>query len=204
MRNIRTRRALILILAGLGIAIAAAIYATVPTGVAAMEILTGDGERLDEELDLYVGSEVQLECKVYPEVFADRTTYYTATDETIASVQDNGVVKGLKKGETALTVQHAGERQSLKVKVQPAVTAIEGLPGEVTLYEGDGYLLEPKIVMAGEGIEEPDVTFETKRNTIASVDADGQILAGETGSTTITVIAGPVSVKIPVTVIERP
>ena len=204
MRNIRIRRTVILILAGLATALAAAIYAVVPSGVAAIEIVNGEGERLGEELNIYADTEVQLGCKVYPEIFADRTTYYTSADESIASVDERGLVQGIKKGETTVTVQHAGVRQSITVKVQPTVKSIEGLPDEVTLYEGDGYLLEPEVIMAGKDLEAPVPTFKSKRTTIAEVDENGQIIAGETGNTTITVTAGTVKVKIPITVISRP
>lgn len=203
MRNIKARRTVILTVAGLAIMMAIAIYTLVPSGVAAIEIVNGEGERLGEELNIFTGTEVQLECKVYPEIFADRTTYYTSADESIASVDETGLVKGLKKGDTQLTVQHAGARQRINVKVQPSVKAIEGLPEEVTLYEGDGYLLEPEVIMAEKGMEAPEVTFKSKRTTIAEVDQNGQIFAGEIGTTTITVTAGPVKVKIPVTVISR-
>ena len=203
MRNVRTRRTIILILAGLAIAVAIAIYAVVPSGVASMELLTGEGERLGESLDIYVGGEVQLECRVYPDVFMDRTTVYTAADESIASVDESGLVRGLKESDTLVTVQHETNRKNIKVKVQPSVNAIEGLPEEVTLYEGDGYLLEPEVIMIDEDLEAPEVTFKSKRTTVAEVDEEGQITAGEIGTTTITVTAGAVSVKIPVTVISR-
>ena len=203
MRNIRTRRAIILILAGLAVVVAIGIYTVVPSGAAYIEIMSGEGERLGEELNIYAGTEEQLECRVYPEFFADRTTYYASSDESVASVDENGLVKGLSKGETLVTVQHTGIRQRITVKVQPSVKAIEGLPEEVTLYEGDGYLLEPEVIMAGNDIEAPEVTFKSKRTTVAEVDEDGQILAGEVGTTTITVMAGTVDVKIPITVISR-
>ena len=204
MRNVRARRTVILILAAMAIAMAIGIYAVVPTGVAAIEIVNGEGERLGEELNIYVGKEEQLECKVDPDVFADRTTYYASSDESIAVVDERGLVKGLKTGETLVTVQHAGIRKSINVKVQPSIKTIEGLPDEVTLYEGDGYLLEPKVVMAEKDMEAPKVSFKSKRTSIAEVDKEGQIIAGETGTTTITVSAGSIKVKIPITVISRP
>ena len=203
MRNIRARRTIILILAAVAIAIAIGIYAIVPSGVTAIEIVTGEGERLEEEFNIYAGTEVQLECRVYPKVFADRRTEFSVADKSIASVDEAGTVKGLKKGETLMTIQHAGARQNINVKVQPSVKSIKGLPDEVTLYEGDGYLLEPKVIMAGKDLEVPEIIFKSKRTTIAAVDADGQITAGEPGTTNITVTAGTVNVKIPVTVISR-
>lgn len=204
MRNIRVRRTVILILTGLAIAVAVGIYTLVPSGIASMEIISGEGERLGEELNIYAGSETQLGCKVSPAVFMDRKTSYVSADESVASVDEEGLVKGLKTGETAITVSHAGVRRSINVKVQASVRAIEGLPDEVTLYEGDGYLLEPEVLMAGNDTETPDVVFESKRTSIAEVDTDGQIIAGETGTTTVTVSAGTISIKIPITVISRP
>ena len=204
MRNIGTRRTIIFILTGLAIALAIGIYAIVPAGVTSMEIVTSEGERIEEELNMYVGADVQLGCKVYPAIFDDRTTVYSVADDDIASVDENGLLKGLKKGKTLITIQHAGACRSINVSVQMSVKAIEGLPEEITLYEGDGYLLEPKIIMAGKDLEKPEATYKSKRTTVAEVDTNGQIIAGEIGTTTITVTAGTVKVKIPVTVISRP
>ena len=204
MRNIRTRRTIIFIITGLAIAIAIGIFAIVPAGVVSMEIVTDEGERIEEELNIYVSEEMQLGCRVYPAVFEDRTTVYFVSDDSIAAVNESGLLKALKKGKTLLTIQHAGARKSINISVQPSVKAIEGLPEEITLYEGDGYLLEPQVIMAGKDLEEPEVSFKSKRTTIAEVDIDGRIIAGETGTTTITVTAGTITVKIPVTVISRP
>ena len=204
MRNIRVRRTVILILTGLAIAVAVGIYTVVPSGISSIEIISGEGERLGEELNIYAGSETQIGCKVYPAIFMDRKTSYVSADESVASVDEEGLIKGLKTGETDITVSHAGVRQKITVKVQPSVRAIEGLPDEVTLYEGDGFLLEPEVVMAGNDTEVPEVVFESRRTSVAEVDADGQIIAGELGTTTVTVSAGAVSIKIPITVISRP
>ena len=204
MRNIRVRRTVILILAGLAIAVAVGIYTVVPSGISSIEIISGEGERLGEELNIYAGSEMQIGCKVYPAIFMDRKTSYVSADESVASVDEEGLIKGMKTGETDITVSHAGVRQKITVKVQPSVRAIEGLPDEVTLYEGDGFLLEPEVVMAGNDTEVPEVVFESRRTSVAEVDADGQIIAGELGTTTVTVSAGAVSIKIPITVISRP
>ena len=204
MRNIRVRRTVILILTGLAIAVAVGIYTVVPSGISSIEIISGEGERLGEELNIYAGSETQIGCKVYPEIFMDRKTSYVSADESVASVDEEGLIKGLKTGETAITVSHAGVHQKITIKVQPSVRTIEGLPDEVTLYEGDGFLLEPEVVMAGNDTEAPEVVFESRRTSVAEVDADGQILAGEVGATTVTVSAGAVSIKIPITVISRP
>ena len=204
MRNIRVRRTVILILAGLAIAVAVGIYTVVPSGISSIEIISGEGERLGEELNIYAGSETKIGCKVYPEIFMDRKTSYVSADESVASVDEEGLIKGLKTGETAITVSHAGVRRNITVKVQPSVRTIEGLPDEVTLYEGDGFLLEPEVVMAGNDTEAPEIVFESRRTSVAEVDADGQIIAGEVGTTTVTVSAGAVSIKIPITVISRP
>ena len=204
MRDIRTRRTVILILTFLAIAMAIGIYTIVPSGVAAVEILNGEGERINEELNIYSGSEVQLVCKVSPAIFEERTTTYLSADENIATVDNTGLIKGLKKGEALVTIHKAGARHSIKVKVQPGVKAIKGLPDEITLYEGDGYTLKPKVEMFSKKLEVPEVTYKSKRNTIVTIDADGYMLAGETGSTRITVQAGPIKEEVHVTVIERP
>ena len=54
------------------------------------------------ELDLAVGSETQLTANVLPENAANKNVRWTSEDSTVASVDENGIVTGLKEGETKI------------------------------------------------------------------------------------------------------
>ena len=54
------------------------------------------------ELDLAVGNETQLTANVLPENAANKNVRWTSEDSTVASVDENGIVTGLKEGETKI------------------------------------------------------------------------------------------------------
>ena len=54
------------------------------------------------ELDLAVGKETQLTANVLPENAANKNVRWTSEDSTIARVDENGTVTGLKEGETKI------------------------------------------------------------------------------------------------------
>ena len=199
-RNIRRRRTIILIIAALAVMFATGVYAAVPKGVTHIDLITSSGETVGESLEIYVGTEDQLSCKTIPDTFMDRNVRYSIADEEIATVDEKGLLKALKEGETRLTIECAGIRRNYTVKTKLAVEDITGLDEEVTLYEGEELQLEPKLKMADEDLEKPEITYATKRNTIADVDKQGLITAVKEGETTITVSAGDVEKKVKVTV----
>lgn len=203
-RNIRRRRTIILIIAALAVMFATGVYAAVPKGVTHIDLITSSGETVGETLEIYVGTEDQLSCKTIPDTFMDRNVKYSIADEEVASVDEKGLLKAFKEGETRLTIECAGTRKNYNVKTKLAVEDITGLDEEVTLYEGEELQLEPKLKMADEDLEKPEITYATKRNTIADVDKQGLITAVKEGETTITVSAGDVEKKVKVTVEARP
>ena len=203
-RNIRRRRTIILIVAALAVMFATGVYAAVPKGVTHIDLITASGETVGETLEIYVGAEDQLSCKTIPDTFMDRNVRYSIADEEVATVDEKGLLKALKEGETRLTIECAGARKNYTVKTKLAVEDITGLDEEVTLYEGEELQLEPKLKMADEDLEKPEITYATKRNTIANVDKQGLITAVKEGETTITVSAGDVEKKVKVTVEARP
>ena len=199
-RNIKRKRTIILVITVLALVLAAGAYIVVPRGVTQIDLVTDKGETVVETLEIYVGTETQLSCKITPASFMGRKAEYTIADEGIATIDETGLLKALKEGETRLTVECAGVRKNYTIKAETAIEDINGLKKEITLYEGDEFQLEPKIKMAEKGLEKPEITYKTKRNTIAKVDNNGLITAVSEGKTTITVTAGDVTKKIKVIV----
>lgn len=204
MRDIRKRRIIILILAAASMLLATGVYVVTPTGVSAIEILTDEGERLEESYDVFIGESVQLRCRVSPKPFAHREVEYYAADSSILTVDEGGVISGIKEGQTLLTVKCAGVRKTVVIDVEPSVREIKGLKDVITLYVDDEYQLEPVIVMAEEDLDSAAVTYKAKRTTIAKVDKKGMVTGVGAGTTKITVKAGTLSETVKVRVEERP
>ena len=203
-RNIKRRRTIILIIAALAMFFATGAYVAMPKGVTKINLTTASGEVVGEVLEVYVGTKTPLSCNVAPASFANRKVKYTLADESIATVNEEGTLSALKEGETRLTIECAGTKKNYTVMTKTAVEDITGLDEEITIYEGDEFQLEPKIKMAEEDLEKPEITYTTKRNTIADVDKQGLITAAGEGETTITVSAGDVTKTVKVTVEARP
>ncbi|MBR1986875.1 MAG: Ig-like domain-containing protein [Mogibacterium sp.] len=199
-RNIKNKRTIILVITVLALVLAAGAYIVVPRGVTQIDLVTDKGETVVETLEIYVGTETQLSCRITPALFMNRKSEYAIADEKIATIDETGLLKALKEGETRLTVECAGTRKNYTIKAETAIEDIAGLKKEITLYEGEEFQLEPKIKMAEKGLEKPEITYKTKRNTIAKVDKNGLITAVSEGKTTITVTAGDISKKIKVIV----
>ena len=199
-RNIKSKRTIILVIMVLALVLAAGAYIVVPRGVTQIDLVTDTGETIVETLEIYVGTETQLSCRITPASFMSRKTEYAIADEGIATIDETGLLKAFKEGETRLTVECAGARKNYTIKAETAIEDITGLKKEITLYEGEEFQLEPKIKMAEKNLEKPELTYKVKRNTIAKVDKNGLITAVKEGETTVTVNAGDVTKKVKVIV----
>ena len=203
-RNIKNKRTIILVITVLALVLAAGACIVVPRGVTQIDLVTDKGEPVVDTLEIYVGTETQLSCKIAPASFMNRKAEYAIADEGIATIDETGLLKALKEGETRLTVECAGARKNYTIKAETAIEDITGLKKEITLYEGDEFQLEPKIKMAEKGLEKPEILYKVKRNTIAKVDKNGLITAVKEGETTVTVNAGDVTKKVKVIVKAEP
>ena len=203
VRNTVKKRRIILILAAFVIAAITAAYYALPKGAESFKLLDADGNDITGELSVYVGTETKTGYEIGPEAFSGRAVSYEVADDNIISVDENGVIHAKNEGETLLTAEAAGLKHDVNIKVVPAVKDITGLEEEITLTEGDDTTLEPEIEMAAKGLDEPEITFSSDDENIATVDKEGVITAVDPGETTITVKAASVSKKIKVTVNER-
>ena len=122
---------------------------------------------------------------------SSETVEYTTSDEKKATVDDNGVVTGVEKGEVTITATTKVSKKSAKIKViitVPAtkVQAVTNYASEKKIYlvKGNTYKLRYKILPE----ESTDtVTFSTNKKKIAPISEDGTITAKKKGNATITI-----------------
>lgn len=136
--------------------------------------------------DVYIGEEVQLKASIIPENVDNATIVWKSSNNNIATVSGNGLVKLLATG-----------------KVEIHATASNGVVGKTVLQVKEKYVETVNIqddsvdLLLGEkkkitaNISPLDATFPTltwksKNPDIASVDADGTINALACGQTSIT------------------
>lgn len=110
---------------------------------------------------------------------------YTSSDEAIATVDENGVITGVAEGETTITATVGELSASRTVSV---IIPVDSLTAEdISLHLADGaapltYVVTPEHFTG-------NLTFASADESIATVDAAGQVTPVAVGDTTVTVTA---------------
>ena len=75
-----------------------------------------------ETLNVTLGKTMKLQASITPEDATNKTLVYTSSDDTIASVKEDGTVSGLKLGTADITVKamDTGKEKNVKVTVKEA------------------------------------------------------------------------------------
>ena len=118
---------------------------------------------------------------------------YTSSDETIATVSEDGTVKGVKAGKAkiTLTVQNPGDAQALvlskDVTVKQYVTSIKLNARLKTIYNGKSFVL--KATVNPKNAAYKAVTYKSSNTRYATVTSKGVVKGIKPGTAYITVKA---------------
>lgn len=110
---------------------------------------------------------------------------YTSGDATIATVDENGVITGVAEGETTITATVGELSASRTVSVIIPVERLEAESMALHLADGPAALAYTVVPENFTG----ELTFASANNSIATVDANGQITPVAAGDTNVTVTA---------------
>ena len=165
------------------------------------------GVSLDKtELTLVEGDTATLTATVTPADASDKSVTWKSSQPSVATVTD-GVIIALAPGKTAITVTtvDGGKTATCAVTVEAKVVEVSEVKvdvSDVTLTEGG----TSKITVTIEPADATDktVTFTSSDESVATVDADGNITAVGPGTATITVTAGGKTATVTVTVTAAP
>lgn len=169
-----------------------------PTGVEAPETLS---------LELNGENSKALGAKMTPEDATEVKLAYESSDENVATVDENGVVTAVGVGEctitttivadTTATAEDAGVDSEMLVvpenaKVETKVTVGKAIES-ITLDSNEGVLSignthTIKATVFPEDATDKAVTWKSSDESIATVDAEGNVTAKGTGNVTITAI----------------
>lgn len=117
---------------------------------------------------------------------------YKINKKSIAMVNENGYVTGIKPGEAVVTVRADGYSKSCRILVrQPSISLCKS---HITLYRGQQFSLDAKV---SSGITP---AYKSNKKSVAVVDSSGTITAVKHGTAVITVKADGVSKTCMVTV----
>ena len=135
----------------------------------------------------------------------DPVFLWTSSDETVATVDQSGLVAALDMGITTVTASVGKTTASAEITVTaPPPSAIVVSPEHVTFPSiGDTLRLSAAVEDAeGRALPGVAVAWSTGDHTVASVGADGLVAAEGPGTTTITAWAGEVSASAEVVVAQ--
>lgn len=149
-------------------------------------------------IDLKVGDDFQLLASVLPEDATDKRVTWDSDDESVATVDDKGLVKAVKVGKAKISVYtHDGDFTKV-CEVTVGTTSVPE-PGpdpdpsldlklsrtSATIGVGEKLSLKPYIWSEYEKIWD-DLAFESENPDVATVDADLNIIGHSAGTAKLT------------------
>lgn len=145
----------------------------------------------ESSLNLHVGDIFDLIETVTPQNTTD-LSYWNSSDETVAMVDNNGIVSALKAGTATITVTCGSLTAICEVTVfDVTATNVEIDYSELNLISGQIQQLTATVYP--ENTTFPVVTWATSDASVATVSDDGLVTAIASGKATITAICGDVA-----------
>lgn len=147
-------------------------------------------------IDLKVGDDFQLLASVLPEDATDKRVTWDSDDESVATVDDKGLVKAVKVGKTKITVYTQDGDFTKVCEVTVGTTSVpepEPDPSvnlklsrtSATIGVNETLSLKPYIWSEYEKIWD-DLAFESENPDVATVDADLNIIGHSAGTAKLT------------------
>ena len=142
-------------------------------------------ELSESEKTVFVGDTFTITATVKPEDAFNRTVTWSSSDPSIATVDENGTVTAIAKGEAIITAESAdGVTAECKVTVEKKVSAIELSESEKTVFVGDTFTITATV--KPEDAFNRTVTWSSSDPSIATVDENGTVTAIAKGEAIIT------------------
>lgn len=174
------------------------IEAKTSNGISAYETFTvsppqvGRIELTTEQESIKVGETTTINAAVFPENATNKTLSWDSNDESIATVDQNGIVTGVGVGATDINARATDGSdciQAIRIHVSPI--PVESLmiepTGSTTLQATQSVQLIVKI--HPENSTTRTATWSSSDESVATVDQNGIVTAHSTGSATITATA---------------
>lgn len=161
------------------------------------------GIRLSEtSLQLNKGGSHSLKATVQPDNATEKTVQWTSSDNSVASVDQEGTITAIGGGKATITASVGGYSATCAVEVDTPVTSISLDMPLLTLKKGDFALLTATVLP--DDAMDKTVRWSSDNPAVASVDQNGKVTAVEVGRAKITASVGDVSASCSVLCIAVP
>ena len=162
-----------------------------------------DSIRLPESIQITVDDNAAVNYQLLPENTTEKRLSWLSTDESVATVTNEGVVTGKKVGETKIfAVATNGIRASVLVTVKEKYIPVESVsvnnPNPAPVNSGTGIQLSASI--SPNNATDKGLEWTSSNPDVASVDGNGYVTTKTAGTVTITATSSSSSIKSTTTV----
>jgi len=139
-----------------------------------------------KSLSLNIGFSSSLIATVSPVAASNKNISWKSSNTSIATVDENGVVTGKAKGSATITATtvDGNKKATCNVTVTIPVASITVDPTSLSLGVGSNVTLKATVLPTNAANKK--VTWVSSNSSIATVDANGKVIAKSKGSVTIT------------------
>ncbi len=179
---------------------------TVFSNALCLKIAQADKIVLDKaEISVKPGKFVRLTATVTPDNAANKSVTWSSSNTAVATVNESGLVKGIKKGTAVITAKTSnGLTAKCTVTVSTPVSSFSVSPAKSKTIKIDGsFTFKAKIYPST--ADDKTLLYTSSNEDVAVVDDNGKVTAVAAGMTKITVTAASNPAKTrTVTVYVRP
>lgn len=140
-------------------------------------------------LNLGRGETETITATVKPDNATDKTITWKSSDPSVATVDANGLVKGIKDGEATVTATNeaSGKSAGCTVYVVAKVTEIKVDPAEATIKEGETVRINATALPVD--AKDRGLKYQSMKTSVATVSADGVVTGVSEGTAQIKITA---------------
>ncbi len=152
-------------------------------------------------VDLTVNDSLGLTAYVDPDDAVNRDVLWTSSDEAVVTVNSSGTVTAMGSGSATILAQAGWRSASCSVTVTQPVTSVSIDSSAKTLSRNQTASLSATVLPSD--ATNANVTWTSSDTDIATVDANGKVIAKNFGFATITAEADGITAVCTVSVVKR-
>lgn len=142
----------------------------------------------DKTVTMGLNQTRQLQVKITPSDTTNKNVQWTSSNNSVATVDSNGVVTSKNSGSTIITATtHNGLKTEFFIEVETPVTNITLNSNEINLNPGGTFKLDATVNPSN--ASNKNIKWISANESIATVDQSGNVAADVAGTTYISVVS---------------